>query len=137
MRKKHHELFEAFNQKTQAHQKSQKMFNALKKRTLQADVRNAVEDADITQSHAMHGRPSQNSETFTNSQRHRQQYPLDGRGIEQLHSRQRGGSSGEDDHPANNSNAFQKPRALYGQPWDGQGKWPVRAAALGVRLKSN
>jgi len=98
------------------------MFDALKKRTLQADIRNAVEDADITQSHAMRGNPSQNSETFTHSQRHRQQYTTDTRGIEQLHSRQRGGSSDEDENPANNSNVFQKPRALYGQPWDGQGK---------------
>lgn len=116
------------------------MFDALKKRTLQADVRNAVEDADITQSHAMHGHPSQNSETFTNSQRHRQQYTTDARGIEQLHSRKPGGSLGEDEHPANSSNIFQKPRVIYGQPWDGEGKSllrPIYAARFALRLKTN
>jgi len=117
LRKKNHELFEAYNQKSQAHQKSQKMFDALKKRTLQADVRNAVEDVENTHVHL-----NRHIESFTNSQRQRQQYPLDNQEIEQLHSRQRGGSSGEDDNSTNNSKAFQKPRALYGQSWNGQGE---------------
>jgi len=98
------------------------MFDALKKRTLQTTVRDAVEDADNTQGHThVHG--SQSTETFTNSQRDRQQYPLDNQGIEQLHSRQRGGNMSEDETSTHKSNAFQKPRALYGQPWNGQGRW--------------
>lgn len=97
------------------------MFDALKRRTLQADVRNAVDDAENTQSHIARNQLSQNVDNFTNSQRQRQHFPLDNRGIEQLHGRQRSGSSGENDVTATNNDAFQKPRAMYGQPF-GQSK---------------
>jgi DNA-binding protein H-NS len=120
LRKKNHELSEAYNQKSQAHQKSQKMYDVLKKRTLQSDVRYAAEDAVGEQ--MVNTMPmSQHAEGFSTSQRQTQQYPVDHRGIEQLHSRQRSGSSGDEEQ---NSKPFQKPRAVYGQSWNGQGRYP-------------
>jgi len=123
LRKKNHDLFEAYNQKSQAHQKAQKMFDALKKRTLQIDVRNAVDDTSNAQNHVPLDHLAQNNEKLSNSQRQRLHLELDNRGIDQLHSRQRSGSSGEDGYQINNSRAFEKPRTQYGQSWNGVGKW--------------
>ena len=119
LRKKNNELFEAYSQKNEAHHKSQKMYDALKKRTLQTDVRYAAEDA--ANENSLHERQSQNAEGFSGSQRQRQQYPIDHRNIEQLHSRQKSGSSGDGDQ---GQPSFQKPRPVYGQPaWSSQGEF--------------
>jgi len=93
------------------------MYDALKKRTLQSDVRYAAEDA--ANENSMHER--QNVEGLSGSQRQRQQYPVDHRNIEQLHSRQKSGSSGDGDQ---GQPSFQKPRPVYGQPaWSSQGEF--------------
>lgn len=119
LRKKNNELFEAYSQKNEAHHKSQKMYDALKKRTLQSDVRYAVEDA--ANENSTHDRQSQNPDGFSGSQRQRQQYPVDHRNIKQLHSRQKSGSSGDGDQ---GQPSFQKPRPVYGQSaWSSQGEF--------------
>ena len=87
------ELIDAFKDKSKSHQQIQKMYQALKAQAAATQVQAAASD-DAEQ--ILHVGGSQAFMDSRGNQQNHSRFPVNGRGIEQIHSRQRSGGSGDD-----------------------------------------
>ncbi|EON61267.1 hypothetical protein W97_00480 [Coniosporium apollinis CBS 100218] len=96
LEQRHNDLTDAFREKTKAFQQIDKAYRSLKAQVMSAQVATAAsDDAEIALQSVTSNRFVDRLGTRNSGQADGHRYPVDQRGIEQIHSRQRSGGSGE------------------------------------------
>lgn len=96
LEQRHNDLTDAFREKTKAFQQIDKAYRSLKAQVMSAQVATAAsDDAEIALQSVTGNRFVDRLGTRSSGQADGHRYPVDQRGIEQIHSRQRSGGSGE------------------------------------------
>lgn len=115
LEQRHNDLTDAFREKTKAHQQMDKAYRSLKAQVMSSHVATAAsDDAEIALQSATGNRFVDRLGTRNGGQTDARRYPVDHRGIEQIHSRQRSGGSGGSSDRVDTSQNFGSMRGLNG-----------------------